>query len=88
MQIKDEKLTISARSSTNGLFEGVLPIELLKSQEVEIAFNAKYILDYVINVKPERIWLGVNDQFKPALLKEVGNSEHLHVIMPFRLNEG
>jgi DNA polymerase III subunit beta len=85
-EFDEKKLRVSASASAKGSYEGELDINLTKGTGGKISFNVKYLLDFVKNVKPERIWLGMNDELKPAMLKEEGNDFFEYVVMPFRLN--
>jgi DNA polymerase-3 subunit beta len=86
-QLEDGKLKISARSATQGEYEGEMPIKLIKGNPNSIAFNAKYLLDFLSQVKPSTIWFGMNDSLKPALLRPEGMSHYTYIVMPFRVNE-
>lgn len=86
-QIEGEALKISARSATQGEYEGTMPIKLLKGNPNSIAFNAKYLLDFLSQVKPATIWFGMNDSLKPALIRPEGMATYSYIVMPFRVNE-
>jgi len=86
-QIEADTLKISARSATQGEYEGQMPINLLKGAPSPIAFNAKYLLDFLSLVKPKTIWFGMNDSLKPALLRPEGAANYSYIVMPFRVNE-
>lgn len=87
MEFDQHKFQIKAKSSALGIFEGSINFELLEGESGEVSFNAKYLQDFMSNVKPERIWMGLNDKLKPVMFKEVDNDQFEYVVMPFRLNE-
>lgn len=86
-QIDADKLTLSATSSLQGNFTGTVPIKLIKGEPSVIAFNARYLMDFLNSVKPEQIWFGMNESLKPALFRPEGKTQLTHIVMPFRVNE-
>lgn len=86
LEIKDGFMKIVANASAKGNYEGEIPVEILEGTEGRVSFNAKYLQDFIKNIKPERIWFGMNDELKPVMFKEVDNDFYQYVVMPFRLN--
>lgn len=87
LKIEANTLQISARSATQGEYEGEMPLKLLTGEPSSIAFNAKYLLDFLSLVKPATIWFGMNDSLKPSLLRPEGMAAYSYIVMPFRVNE-
>jgi DNA polymerase-3 subunit beta len=87
LEFTKDKFSVKAKSSAHGVYEGNLDFTLLEGESGEVSFNAKYLQDFISNVKPERIWMGLNDKLKPVMFKEVENDQFEYVVMPFRLNE-
>ncbi len=85
--IQKTELKILSASSTTGSQESSLPIKLLKGGEQEIAFNAKYVTDFLNILKPKEIWMGMNESLKPAMLRPNGLENYRYIIMPFRVNQ-
>lgn len=54
-------------------------------EELEIAFNAKYLSDGVEAADSERICLSTADPLKPAILKKAEDSDFLYLLMPVRV---
>lgn len=86
-RIEGDQLKIFARSATQGEYEGQMPLKILKGEPSQIAFNAKYLLDFLSLVKPKTIWFGMNDSLKPALLRPETAPTYSYIVMPFRVNE-
>lgn len=86
LDFNEEKMKIMASASSKGSYEGEIKISLSKGTGGKISFNARYLLDFIKNVKPERVWLKMNDGLKPVMFKEEGNDFFEYVVMPFRLN--
>lgn len=80
------KLTIHVLS--NNLGESKATIEGVQTgDDNHIAFNIKFVLDFLKNTTGENITLQVNSPFEPALLTTSDDNEFFHVIMPVRVQE-
>ncbi len=86
LALKGDELKIIASSSTVGNQESSIKAQVITGEDQEIAFNAKYLSDFLSVMKPERIWFGMNESLKPAQLKIEGNENFSYIIMPFRVN--
>ena len=59
----------------------------VSGEEVEIAFNAKYILD-ILQVLPEKkVLFEVNDKASPGVIKPEKAKDYIYIIMPLRVEE-
>jgi DNA polymerase III subunit beta len=84
-EIDEEYLHIKATSPTAGVHESRLPVTHLSDLKTgTIAFNARYVLDYLNAIKEPRSWFGMNESLKPALFKPEGSTQYRYVVMPFR----
>lgn len=54
---------------------------------VEIAFNAKFILDFLGAIVAEKVVVATNDKTSPAIFKSAGDKSYLYIIMPLRTEE-
>ncbi|MBP7119384.1 DNA polymerase III subunit beta [Candidatus Woesebacteria bacterium] len=78
---------VVAQSSSLGRFEAVLTTAQLKGEDIIIAFNSKYILDFLQLVKTGPMRIGLNGELKPALLSAEKIPGLSYVAMPFRVNQ-
>lgn len=53
-------------------------------EEINISFNYRFILDGLVNIKSSEIVFEVNDENSPGVLKPVGKSDFLYVVMPVK----
>ena len=53
--------------------------------EVEIAFNSRYLSDGVSAMVGERVRMEVVDSFKPSVMKAEGRDDFLYLLMPVRV---
>lgn len=54
---------------------------------MKIAFNYKYILDFLSTVNAGQVILECTTAAAPGVFKIVDNEEYLHIIMPLRTEE-
>jgi DNA polymerase-3 subunit beta len=49
-----------------------------------IAFNARYLIDVLTNVAAEQFSIELNGPLSPGVLRPVGDSQYVHVVMPVK----
>jgi len=57
-----------------------------KGEKQEISFNYKYLLDGLVNIKSSEIVFELNGEDGPGVLRPVGDSSYLYVVMPIKAN--
>ncbi|HLB51927.1 DNA polymerase III subunit beta [candidate division WWE3 bacterium RIFCSPHIGHO2_12_FULL_38_15] len=57
----------------------------VEGEPFEIAFNSKYLLDFLNNVKAERITLKSKGKLTPCLIKPTETEDFIHIIMPMQV---
>lgn len=55
-------------------------------EDMQIGFNAKYLIDFLKTVEKEEITVGFSGAMKASLLQGGANESYRYVIMPMRLN--
>jgi DNA polymerase-3 subunit beta len=82
------RLTISANAPSLGESESVVDIEM-RGEGGEIAFNSRYIIDYLTVTKEKQVVFKMNGSLDPGvfLLPGKKNDEFLHLIMPVRVQK-
>lgn len=58
----------------------------VQGEPVEIAFNAKFILDALAIFPTEDIQLGLSGKLQPGVLRPKGRKDYLYLIMPLRID--
>ena len=81
------ELIITAMSSSYGKQEGRMMVEAIKGSEGEIAFNSRYLLDFVSALKPEKVRFFMSESLTPAMMRPVDQENYQYIVMPFRVNE-
>ncbi|MCB9813476.1 MAG: DNA polymerase III subunit beta [Pseudomonadales bacterium] len=84
--INDKTVEIHSSSPSFGNFKGVLQNAVIKGVQGEIAFNIKYLIDYLTATKATEHWFGMSESLKPALFKPEKNGNYSYIIMPFKVN--
>ena len=59
----------------------------IEGEEIEISFNAKYLLDALSIIEGDTVLFELNGKFSPGVLKPDKNKDYLYIIMPLRLEE-
>ncbi len=78
------KLTLTANTSEVG--QNVAGVEAkIEGQDLQVAFNSKYLLDVLAIIGSEEVTLGFTGPLNPGLIKPVGNDDYLYIIMPVRV---
>lgn len=85
LEIKDGKMEISANAAQVGENMVDVEVEQIKQGNGLIAFNSKYLLDFLTHSEGERVGFGMTDSLRPGLFYVVGVEEFKHVIMPVRV---
>ena len=86
-------IIIKAISPSYGEYVGEAPVEIksdLSKEEIaemQIAFNALYLIDFINAVNAEKISIALNESLKPARFMGKGNNDYFYISMPFRVNE-
>lgn len=83
-EIKDGELLIKAAASQTGESEMEMEAET-EGEEGIIAFNYRYIVDFLNSTEKERIILKMNGSLAPGVFEEEGNGDYIHLVMPVRV---
>lgn len=78
------QLTVSTTTASLGDNISSLKVDV-QGIDSEITFNTKYLLDVLNNIKSKEISLELNGKLNPGVIKPIGSSGYLHIIMPLRV---
>lgn len=84
MTLTDGKVTVSSESAGYGKDEATLDAKT-EGGEVTIAFNYRYVLEFLASVKGEEILFQTEASDKPGVFKDSKDETYTHLIMPVRL---
>lgn len=82
--LNKNKLLVSASAPSVG--ETSIDVEaVLVGEENEIAFNGRYVLEFLSNTVGEKVALEMTGPLNPGVFKIEGDPSYLHIIMPIRV---
>lgn len=84
LRIKKEEIELYAESQEYGKNQITLEAKT-EGEEIEIAFNYKFLLDFLSSVSGETISLETEGPTSPAMLKDIKDDFYFHLIMPIRI---
>lgn len=85
-KVEKDALTISANSPQVG--ENETKVEAnVQGEEQKIAFNCRFLLEFLGNVEGEEIIFEMTGSLNPGVFKTPQDSSYLHIIMPVRVQE-
>ena len=82
--IKEDLMTVSAKSEVGNVNENV-NIDLM-GKDMLIAFNGKYIIEYLKIINDEYVTLNINSPIESVVLNSIGNENFTYLILPVRIN--
>jgi len=83
ISLNGKQMTLSASSPEAG--SATEEIEVNGDSDMEIGFNAKYLLDITSNIEGEGCRLTLADSASPAIIQDNGDPSALYVLMPLRV---
>lgn len=86
LSIKKNKIIVSANAPSVGKNTIEVDAKTL-GEENDIAFNARYLLDFLSNTTSEETSFEMTGPLNPGVLKEEEDPSFLHLIMPIRVQQ-
>lgn len=80
----DGSLRITAEAADNGEVEEIVSTKL-EGEDIEIAFNARYMLDMLEAVDAPEVAMELSGPLNSGALKPVGDDSYLYVLMPMQI---
>ena len=84
MSVDRDKVTLSVTSPESGTATEEIAADY-GSDNIEIGFNARYLLDILHEIEGDTVEVHLADAAAPTLLRENDNSPALYVLMPMRV---
>lgn len=82
---QDQQMVITSNNPELGKAREVIPVDM-KGNELNIAFNAKYVSDILKNIDTEEVTFSLNTPLSPATLVPLNDQNYTYVITPVRAN--
>jgi len=83
-EVKEDLMTVSAKSEIGNVNENVNVN--LDGKDITIAFNGKYVSEYLRVCGEEFVTLNLNSPIDPCIIKSVSGQEFLYLVLPVRIN--
>jgi len=80
---KKGKIKVVSQSSEIGEYSSDIKADV-KGKAVDVAFNHKFLLDGLANIKSSEIIFELNGESGPGVIKPVGDNTYLYVVMPIK----
>ena len=85
LDFKNDCVIITSNNPDIGKASETVPI-VMKGNEIEIAFNAKYVTDILKNITSEELIFSLNTPLSPASIKPTDDLTYNYIITPVRIN--
>ena len=56
----------------------------VEGEPIEVSFNYKYLMDGILNIKSSEILFEISKEEGPCILRPVGDSSYIYVVMPIK----
>ena len=84
MSITKESVQFSVNSPNSG--EGTENIHAkFNSEDLNISFNSRYLIDIASPIESESILISLKDPGSPVLIKDISDKNTFHVVMPMKI---
>ena len=84
LRTEGDRMTVTAESGDVGKAYDELDI-VKEGDDIEIAFNAKYLVEYLSVVDTEGIAMELSGPLNAGVIKQVGKDDYLYVVMPMQI---
>ena len=84
MEITENKLYIKANSLEMGNVEEKMEIDNQTNKEIKISFSSKYMLEALRMFSEEEIYLLLNGEVSPIILKNIKEDGLIQLILPMK----
>ena len=84
VSLSQNLLTLSASTAEASSATEELEVDY-SSDEMEIGFNARYLLDIAKQVESETMQIALSDPSSPSLISTPGDEANMFVLMPMRV---
>jgi DNA polymerase-3 subunit beta len=78
------KVTVHINNPDLGTATETVPVTY-DGDDVEVTFNARYMLDTLSSMNVETVELGLKDELSPCVISQKGQEDYISVIMPMRI---
>lgn len=84
LDVKDEFLNVSAKTEIGTITENIAVNT--DGKDLVIAFNGKYLLDYLKTLTDEFVELHLNSAIDPCIVSAMGKEDYKYLLVPLRVS--
>jgi DNA polymerase III subunit beta len=84
-KFEKDSMTVSTKTPDIGESKEEITVEYVGGEDLNIAYNAKYVLDVLKNVGTDKVVLELTQALNPGIFRPKGDADYLCVIMPMRV---
>jgi len=85
LEVGANGIKLLAQNADVGIIDDLIEAEV-EGEEVAIRFNVRLLLDSFRNIKEKKVNLDFTGEFSPCLIRPVEEHNHLHLVLPVRIN--
>jgi len=79
-------IEITATAQEAGEHKSKFKAEVESAEALDIGFNSKFLLDFLNNIKSEKLTIRTNGRSAPCIFESTELQNYLHIIMPMQIN--
>jgi len=79
-------IEITASSQETGGHKSKFNADVDSKETISIGFNSKYLLDFLNNIKSEKLVIRTNGNSSPCIFEPMELENYTHIIMPMQIN--
>ena len=80
---KIKEIQISAQDPDIGQSQSSIPAKI-EGEPIEVSFNHKFLIDGLLNIKSSEVIFDISKEEGPCVLKPVGDTSYIYVVMPIK----
>lgn len=80
-KIENSQLVVSASSASLGECS-VEVVAKIEGDDLEVVFNTKYVMDYLLLPGEESVWVGLGGKLAPGMMRNPKSKDRFYVVMP------
>lgn len=84
VKLHDKEMEVTANHPSLGNAREIVPVNY-EGKDMEIGFNAKYLIDTLSTFDDGEICLELNNELSPVVIKSANQPNYLGIIMPLKL---
>ena len=85
ISLSEQEVVVEVKDTEIGEATDVVEGAIYRGEDLEIAFNPKYLMDGVGGCEGERVVIEMKDSLSAVLVRGEGDDRYRHLIMPIRL---